>query len=853
MRISYIRLENFAVIYVGQQKDYIEIEFPKSGNKIVSIQGSNGSAKSGLISQLTPFAYPTSIDERSSLSTIREGHNGYKEIHYEKEDKEYIIKHYYKASKNTHSVKSYIALNGKELNENGNVSSFNYLIQIHFGLTQDMMRLLRMGSNVNSFISLTPAKRKEYIGSLIDEIDIYMKIYKKINDDLKVLKVLKTSNTNNLYNCHIADISMEEENLSELKKRIKENEKNKEELVKKLDRIYSLERENNIDELKRRQKELESSIYEFDKTSSMIKENGLSNTSLEDLINKRHIRTADKVDIQSKINSYRLTIDTLLQNIERLQISIQKISSDHDLDTLIQLIKELKNSIQISEKNMKTFHSEITYDELSSILYKFQSYNTISQQLYSFGKKPISLYLKLIYEKKSVDQFLKNQKKQLESSLHDMDIKRLMDQLFGEDQIITPNCTDEFRECPYYRFSEILDQLHEKLSNEYDAETLRYLQIISNHMDAMLNDFDQIKGKGIPDSLIELITEKTILRRLEKNLPLIELQPFQNYLGLVKEYENLMNNKEKLKQYEQQLLIYKKSGMENQWKEIQQHKDSIEFYKRNIDTLSKELDGISKDIRTLEVHIGLLSKYQEEKKYQKMTKESLEDTNKLLIPLENATKEKSEFQFKLQHMQSLILSEQEQYTSLEFKIKEYKRLLGEEKVLAKKHHDLSLILESVSTKKGIPVLYMKTYLGRIQKLSNDLLSIIYQGTFKLSSFKVTQETFEIPYVKNGNKIPDVRYASQSEIPLATMALSFALSNRASSSYNIILLDEMDAGFDEHNRHAFLKMLSEQIRLLKAEQVFIISHNINNIIDIPIDVIKMSDNVPISKLQNIIYE
>ena len=853
MRISYIRLENFAVIYVGQQKDYIEIEFPKSGNKIVSIQGNNGSAKSGLISQLTPFAYPTSIDERSSLSTIREGHNGYKEIHYEKEDKEYIIKHYYKASKNTHTVKSYISLNGEELNENGNVTSFNSLIQIHFGLTQDMMRLLRMGSNVNSFISLTPAKRKEYIGSLIDEIDIYMKIYKKINDDLKVLKVLKTSNTSNLYNCHISDIHLEEENLSELNKTIEENEKYREEIVKKLDRIYSLEKENNIDELKRRQRELESSIYEFNKTESSIKENGLSNSSLEDLINQRNILMNDKIDVQSKINSYRLSIDTLLQNIERLDISIQKVSSDHDMDTLIRLIQELKSSIEISDKNLKSFHTDMTYNEISSMIYKFQSFNTISQQLYSFGKKSIALYLKLIYENKSVEKFLKDQTKKLHSSLNDMDIKALMDRLFDDEQVISPNCVDEFRDCPYYRFSEVLDKIHDRLSNEYDSETLRYIQIISNNIDNILNDLDRIRTKNIPDVLVEVIREKTIYDRLEKNLPLIEIQPFQNYLYLVKEYENLQSSKEKLKQYEYQLSIYKKSGIDNQLNEIKQNKESIDFYKNNIETLTDQIQTIERNIHQLELHIGLLSKYQEEKKYQKMTKQSLDDTNKLLLPLENATKEKSELQFKLQHIDSNIHMNRDRYKTLEYKINEYKRLLEEEKVIAKKHHDLSMILESVSTKKGIPVLYMKTYLGRIQKLSNDLLSIIYNGSFRLASFKVTQETFEIPYIKNGSKIPDVRYASQSEIPLATMALSFALSNRASSSYNIILLDEMDAEFYEHNPNAFLKMLSEQIRLLKAEQVFIISHNINNIIDIPIDVIKMSDNVPISKLQNIIYE
>ena len=177
LRVDYLLLEQFAVMYVGLGREFIEIRFPKSGNRIVSIQGLNGKGKSGLIANISPFAYPTSIDDRSSLSVIREGKNGYKEIHYTRDGDKYIIKHYYKANKTGgHTLKSYFSKNGEELNDSGNVTSFLILVEIHFGLTQDMMRLLRLGSNVNSFISLTPAKRKEYIGSLIEEIDMYLSL-----------------------------------------------------------------------------------------------------------------------------------------------------------------------------------------------------------------------------------------------------------------------------------------------------------------------------------------------------------------------------------------------------------------------------------------------------------------------------------------------------------------------------------------------------------------------------------------------------------------------------------------------------------------------------------------------------
>ena len=144
-------------------------------------------------------------------------------------------------------------------------------------------------------------------------------------------------------------------------------------------------------------------------------------------------------------------------------------------------------------------------------------------------------------------------------------------------------------------------------------------------------------------------------------------------------------------------------------------------------------------------------------------------------------------------------------------------------------------------------------LKRIQKLANDLLSLIYDDEFVLASFNVSPETFEVPYIKNGRKIPDIKYASQSEVALATMALSFSLATNASGHYNILLLDEIDAGLDEHNRSSFMKMLYRQMQEINAEQVFIISHNLSQMINIPMDCIKLSDVGIKSKLQNVIYE
>ena len=222
--------------------------------------------------------------------------------------------------------------------------------------------------------------------------------------------------------------------------------------------------------------------------------------------------------------------------------------------------------------------------------------------------------------------------------------------------------------------------------------------------------------------------------------------------------------------------------------------------------------------------------------------------------METSANERTELTYQLNSLNRTIQSTREESKQLENKIDEFNRLIKENEFLNAKFKDLSIIQEAVSTKKGIPVLYMKTYLGKIQKLANDLLRLIYNDELYLSRFKVTQDAFEIPYVKNGTVIPDVKYASQSEVAMITMALSFALAHNASGRYNILLLDEIDSGLDELNRWAFLNMLDHQLMALKAEQCFIISHQLNNMmLNTPFSVIKLSDVDIQSPLKEILYE
>ncbi len=850
-------LKNVAGLYVGLNKYIVEIDFTKSKNKIICINGENGSGKSVLIASLTPFASVTSLDERSSLNYIIPHKEGYKEIHYDHNGDKYILKHYYKPTKDGgHSVKSYFMKNGEELNENGNVTSFISLVEIHFGLTPEMMRLIRLGTNVNSFITLTPARRKEYIGKLIDEIEMYLNIYKDVNEQIKVVKAFLSTNNSNLYNCHISDIVVEEEKLSQLSKEIKAREKERDKIISKISKIKSLINDNDIDDLERKRKESEASLIEFDKTDKLVQSMSLQNTSVEQLVAKRSDISNTRIDTQAKINSYRISIDTALKSIERLEGSIKKATSNNDVQSLINAIETLTDQIKSTSIMVTNFTpaSGSNSTDVQYMITKLSSFNQISQMIYTFGNKPREVYLKLKRDNKSVDKFLKEQMKKSMSRINEDDIKVLINQVFQDEGVITPNCDTEYEGCPYYRLFDTINTIKDKLEEEsFDDETLRYIQVISNNVDNILNEIDQMTKIKIPDALKVILKENSILERLDKKLPFFDLSDMQMYLSLLKEYEVYKSNLVKVKEYEYQLSIYKKSGVETQLAEIKELKDSIGFYKNNINTLSGKIDEINKELGSIDHAIGVVTKYNDSKKYKKIVLSTLESTNKILKPLESASNEKKELDFSLMQITNLINRQRVDYRELDNRISEYNRLINEGKKLSKQYKELSIILESVSTKKGIPVLYMKQYLGKIRSTTNNLLKIVYKDGLKLSKFNVTPDTFEIPYVKNGSKIPDVRYGSQSEVSLITMALSFALSNQLSGNYNILLLDEIDAGLDANNRSEFLKMLNIQMYVLKCEQVFMISHNVSQMAMIPMDIIKLTETGDISSSQNILYE
>ena len=153
---------------------------------------------------------------------------------------------------------------------------------------------------------------------------------------------------------------------------------------------------------------------------------------------------------------------------------------------------------------------------------------------------------------------------------------------------------------------------------------------------------------------------------------------------------------------------------------------------------------------------------------------------------------------------------------------------------------MTLVKDSLSSTKGIPLRYVKNYLGNTEEITNELLDIAFNGRLFIDKFKITQTEFSIPFYNKGKLLNDVKYASQGETSFISIALAFALASQTMHEYNIMLLDEIDSTLDIKFKEKFLKILENQIERIDAEQCFFITHG-NMFSSYPVDVVSFSDD------------
>jgi chromosome segregation ATPase len=882
MKITYIKLKNFSAINTGMHKKVLEIDFSKSINNIILLVGVNGSGKTALQSTLHPFAYPGNMDVRANATMILEDHDGEKEIHYDKDGTEYIIHHYYKSTKKSMTVKSFIARDGEELNPNGNVTSFNEIVYNELGIQQEYLKLMRLGSNVTNFIELKAAERKNFTSDLFSDLDILTGLFKKVNDDYRTLKNLLNTVSNKIQRLGVTDIDELKTKIEVISCDIKRHESDIEQLNKQAGviegRVTTIIPEgidvakNTIKELKNEFKEKMNVIRKLNKELQSVCI--IFDGSLDEEIKRIgdatiEIDTSMKLT-QETLDKCQIDLNDAMNELSDVNNTLKSMSSTDDVNDLKSLRDSIKDDIESIPKRIKEYDSSVSKSDLLSAINILNEIDRICSNIYEFGTDAIKdclNYMESYSGVDGVDKAIGDEVAKLDKKISNIESKTKVVDAKSQCLVIfrPPTCVDD--NCPY------LDLYNRLFTNDEKKESVTslndrrdYLMRISA-VNKNINYIAMIIGanKNICEALssinIDYLDFKSIVHRLSHGTNIFDESDIVHHIDIIENHDRYLGLVSKLKDVElelassntndSQIAVYKEKKRHltdkvnalttdrdnlitklNELKDLSElNKDDIEkmnFYEkisREIDSVSEETNIIGDRIRIKEDAIESVSN-------------SITDLAMIKDQIESRTK-------------SLELLKRDLFNA-QYTFKSYNMLTAEREILNTKFENVSITKESLSSNKGVPLLYMQLYLQSTVMFVNNILETVYDN-FSIDGFEISENEFNIPYSKNGVRINDVSYASQGERSFLSLALSFALIHKSIKDYNIMLLDEIDATLDTRNRATFINILTQMIDLIDSEQVFMITHN-NMFDSYPVDVIMTSDiNLDSYKNANVIFK
>lgn len=879
MKITYLKMENLKNILAGMGKSKVEIDFSKGKNDKILLLGGNGSGKSIILSSATPYR---GTNDNRSVDPV-EGKTGKKVIHFDHNGHKYEIEHFY--GKNN---KSYIKKDGRELNENGNIRSFNTVMEEELEISPDYFAIGRLGDNVKNFINYPTAERKKYINKFIPNIDDYLIAYK--NSSEKVT----------LYNKRLKSLNVQLEKyntLDELLEVKKELEDEKETLGKEISKI-EIQLESILNEIGKLSQDLMdkdnySTEIIFNKHPQFKEMAGQYLPGVINTIEKEALVIQDDLDV-TYLKYPKLKGKTLEDCKEKLnELSNKKKLLDVELENIEFKVNHYKSQVNDSNSKMAEIKAKLNsfenmdVDQITEMKTELEGRYNDRRNLISHIKSdefPITLEeAKLL---KDDIKLLKRESGRVSESRGDLDEKLFDKYKFDIDTLIGLYNT----ECDKKdKLEQNIAKLDKEMKEIYkESGLVKILEVSEHHDHAKECPFvpmamgvqDRVDGiDGVEEEMKSLYTQLN-----EVIIPRIEV--IRNHIKYVKEFKEVIVNSiynerfEKLgidkDDYMNTLLVTDSSKFDNKFAIVD---EVIGYYTdlEEIRTLQTKLESIESKLElNRKIESDRITLNEELNVHDKTRTDSLS----VLTEEINPEKERIEKDIKINTASTRI------YEVLEAKltklnnimdvVNELKELSDEMKVIDgkmlelrdqknqyivdidnknatlnhligkldkanrdyylvesinKELSDISSIYDkllavntSLDPKKGIPLIFINNYLTDIAERANDLLDMAYKGDFFIK-FEVNEKEFKIIVVKgDGTELEDISLASQGETAMTNTSLSLSMLANITKGYNIMYFDEVDGTLDNENRRNFLSVLDRQIKTLGSEQTFIISHN-----------------------------
>lgn len=822
MKIKNIRLINFNSIYACRNLKEVYYDFDTSDKTINQICGPNRSGKTVLIQQLHPFSsINLSGDERSDLQLIIPGETGVKEIEYDIDGKIYHINHTYRPSGKSHSVISSLVCDGVELNSSGGVNTFNSLIEKIFGLNRYTFQFTINGTQLNSLSNMNATQRKSLLNKALG-VDIYDKIHKLSTADHRYVTKTITSLNNTKefvlkkYGTYETLQTMLHDKQNEYAKIVDSCEGVKSNMDRLYGSIMAIKNQNPQEELIKlndvmeRVKQVSSRIGDYDENTYAK----LSDTSVE--LNKQ------LEHMKSKHREILMNLDNLEEkksDITNTMIKSKRMRDDYD--NMKRLADDIRNQINGIKPNNVISRNPEYY---RNILNLSQTINSIASEISStLNDNILNMVVDMVVEHIDIPAFLIREGAVLNDTEKERTAMNRLQSILSTVPGTYPECGVD--DCIYKNTFERLQVYFKSYQTTTEGKlTIDDLENIDRCWKSIVS-INRLLNDDYPDELKNVFDIETIMLNIKSSKWGIDF----NYVKTL--YEDSVNNEQRRK------LIEQLTNIETNIKTIESVlvddtdptnaindlNNKITDLNQTRETLFEQIKFMESDISVNEQNRKLVAQLNGVNIGEVNSKiDKLNETIKTLNQLESSYNEHQRTYNDMMFQRQTISSELD---ALQTDDAQCKQTMNDLMINKERDRQYKLISDATSSTKGLPVVMIHNTLDESVKIANHLLNVIYDGNVHLNDVEVSETTLNIPFTHDLIISNDIRYGSQSESTIFALVLSLALSTQL-THYNIILIDEIDAYLDHEFKDKFILMLDEVSKLLKIDQLFMISHNIN---------------------------
>lgn len=877
MKFLYLKLTNYIGIYNGMGLNDIEIDLSKCMYRTLIIRGENGSGKSTIFKALSLFPDPNdsfipgqpafkmiSIMDRNVIYTIRFIHN-------------------VKANGERETTKAFIAktINGEdvELNENGNVSSYKDILFDELSLDPNFFALSQLSSDDKGLATKKPAERKKFVNSIIESLEVYNGIYKAMTKESTKYKSLIDSLVAKLGT--LGDLNSIAEQIASLQYAYNELSTNNDSIQASIGeynaKIKLLDPDGMIqakyDSLSMALKDVDQSnrknfseyhslnptipiiVPEHEQQIEAAVCSSLETTIIETSAKRRELLVQLKNDtdllatLEEDLRIKKSKRDTMLddesykENLAMLHKyemyyaqSMEKIKPsgiDPNLfteDEFILALETLKDIKHIAD----LIRSDFTQAQLEQVIHMYQQANWGEVPFLSLEKDNIIL--------EEYNAFM---------SKYNVRVPQLEADIKSVSQLDKRpvSCKDDT--CPFVSslieitnrdpWSELekLDQQKLGMDDEYDIALAnkKEKEAINDciaKVRSLVRSLSNNKGilKRLPNGGL-YTTKDDFFHCLLTGYDFSYMEKMYEYIDFSNEVSMIHTYTKLIKDIAQKCSLYesKSEFLEDLTSEIEgleQRTSRVALSISNNRKLSNEYDEAialnEADMNNRKYRLELLAKLVSDKNRYFSIKEELAKINDAIQQIDECKYHIREKQLEGRTVKEKMDNLQRQINSLNFALQQAEQYNAELATLRAQYDRIETIKHYSSPTKGIQLVFMELYMGRILNLANELLSFLFNGEYVIQPFIINESEFRIPCLGQGCLNDDISSMSSSQLTMISMIISFALLHTSSSKYNILKLDEIDGPLDENNRIMFVDVMNRIMDIMSVEQCIMVSHS-----------------------------